>query len=97
MRLIAKYSLNESEEKIINTLEVTGPSALVKIYDRMTNNFEFTVIKKHGNTKRTKIFTNKEKLLSLVRAKANERESAYKALFKTYEKNSGVLGKFTKI
>ena len=45
MRLIAKYSLNESEEKIINTLEVTGPSALVKIYDRMTNNFEFTVIK----------------------------------------------------
>lgn len=44
-RLIAKYSLNESEEKIINTLEVTGPSALVKIYDRMTNNFEFTVIK----------------------------------------------------
>ena len=93
MRLIAKYSLNESEEKIINTLEVTGPSALVKIYDRMTNNFEFTVIKKHGNTKRTKKFTNKEKLLSLVRSpKANERESAYKALFKTYEKNSGVLG-----
>ena len=92
-RLIAKYSLNESEEKIINTLEVTGPSALVKIYDRMTNNFEFTVIKKHGNTKRTKIFTNKEKLLTLVRSsKANERESAYKALFKTYEKNSGVLG-----
>ncbi|MDW0166632.1 MAG: M3 family oligoendopeptidase [Nitrososphaeraceae archaeon] len=92
-RLIAIYSLNESEEKIINTLEVTGPSALVKIYDRMTNNFEFTVIKKHGNTKRTKIFTNKEKLLSLVRSsKANERESAYKALFKTYEKNSGVLG-----
>lgn len=92
-RLIAKYSLNESEEKIINTLEVTGPSALVKIYDRMTNNFEFTVIKKHGNTKRTKTFTNKEKLLSLVRSsKANERESAYKALFKTYEKNSGVLG-----
>ena len=92
-RLIAKYSLNGSEEKIINTLEVTGPSALVKIYDRMTNNFEFTVIKKHGNRKRTKIFTNKEKLLSLVRSsKANERESAYKALFKTYEKNSGILG-----
>ena len=92
-RLIAKYSLNESEEKIINTLEVTGPSALVKIYDRMTNNFEFTVIKKHGNRKRTRIFTNKEKLLSLVRSsRANERESAYKALFKTYEKNSGVLG-----
>jgi oligoendopeptidase F len=92
-RLVAKYSLNESEEKIISTLEVTGPSALVKIYDRMTNNFEFTVVKKRGNKKIIKIFTNKEKLLSLIRSsKAKEREYAYKALFKTYQKNSGVLG-----
>jgi oligoendopeptidase F len=92
-RLIAKYSLNESEEKIINTLEVTGLGALIKIYDRMTNNFEFTVVKKRGNKKIIKTFKNKEKLLSLVRSpKANEREYAYKALFKTYEKNSGVLG-----
>ena len=92
-RLIAKYSLNESEEKIINTLEVTGLSALIKIYDRMTNNFEFTVVKKRGNKKIIKTFKNKEKLLSLVRSpKSNEREYAYKALLKTYEKNSGVLG-----
>jgi oligoendopeptidase F len=92
-RLLARYSLNESEEKIINTLEVTGPSALVKIYDRMTNNFEFTMIRKRGRKKVIRIFTNKEKLISLIRSpKAKEREFAYKALFKTYEKNSGVLG-----
>ena len=92
-RLIAKYSLNESEEKIINTLEVTGLGAIIKIYDRMTNNFEFTVVKKRGNKKIIKTFKNKEKLLSLVRSpKVNEREYAYKALLKTYEKNSGVLG-----
>jgi len=92
-RLVAQYTLNESEEKIINTLEVTGPSALVKIYDRMTNNFEFTLVKKRANKKVIKTFTNKEKLLSLIRSsKAKEREYAYKALFKTYEKNSGVLG-----
>ena len=92
-RLLARYSLNESEEKIINTLEVTGPSALVKIYDRMTNNFEFTMIRKQGKKKVIRIFTNKEKLISLIRSpKAKEREFAYKALFKTYEKNSGVLG-----
>jgi oligoendopeptidase F len=92
-RLVAQYTLNESEEKIINTLEVTGPSALVKIYDRMTNNFEFTLVKKRRNKKVIKTFTNKEKLLSLIRStKAKERECAYKALFKTYEKNSGVLG-----
>jgi oligoendopeptidase F len=92
-RLLAKYSLNESEEKIINTLEVTGPSALVKIYDRMTNNFEFTIIRKRGKKKVIRTFTNREKLISLIRSpKAKEREFAYKALFKTYEKNSGVLG-----
>jgi oligoendopeptidase F len=92
-RLVAKYSLNESEEKIINTLEVTGPTALVKIYDRMTNNFEFTIVTKRGKKKVIKTFTNKEKLISLVRSpKESEREYAYKALFKTYEKNSGVLG-----
>ena len=92
-RLLAKYSLNESEEKIINTLEVTGPTALVKIYDRMTNNFEFTIIRKRGKKKVIRTFTNKEKLISLIRSpKAKEREFAFKALFKTYEKNSGVLG-----
>ena len=92
-RLLARYSLNESEEKIINTLEVTGPSALVKIYDRMTNNFEFTMIRKRGKKNVIRIFTNKEKLISLIRGpRAKEREFAYKALFKTYEKNSGVLG-----
>ena len=92
-RLIAKYSLNEAEEKIINTLEVTGPSALVKIYDRMTNNFDFTIVKTRGNKKLIKTFTNKEKLLSLVRSSnASDRQHAYKALFKTYQKNSGILG-----
>jgi len=76
-RLVAQYTLNESEEKIINTLEVTGPSALVKIYDRMTNNFEFTLVKKRANKKVIKTFTNKEKLLSLIRSsKAKERECA---------------------
>ncbi len=34
-RLAAKYSLTEPEEKIITTLEVSGPTALVKIYDTL--------------------------------------------------------------
>ncbi len=33
-RLFAKYALSEPEEKIINTLDVTGISALVKLYDK---------------------------------------------------------------
>ena len=41
-RLFAKYALSESEEKIINTLDVTGISALVKLYDKITNVYEYT-------------------------------------------------------
>ncbi len=36
-RLFAKYALSEPEERIINTLDVTGASALVKLYDKITN------------------------------------------------------------
>jgi oligoendopeptidase F len=93
-RLLAKHSLSEPEEKIINTLEVTGTGALVKIYDKMTSAFEFQMSLKRG--KKAVIirkFDNKEKLVSLVRSSdPAEREAAYKALFAVYKKNSGVLG-----
>lgn len=92
-RLAAKYSLTEPEEKIITTLEVSGPNALVKIYDRMTTAFEFTLQLKKGKKTVKKTFLNKEKLLSMVRSPIQkERETAYKTLWKVYEKNGGVLG-----
>ena len=63
--IIIKFTLKESEEKIINILETTGIDALLKIYDRMTNGFEFEYIEVKGRRKIRKIFTNKEKLLLL--------------------------------
>ena len=60
-RLVAKYSLSEPEEKIINTLEVTGILALTKIYDKMTSGFEFTMRLRHGRKTIEKKFDNKEK------------------------------------
>ena len=92
-RLVAKYSLSEPEEKIINTLEVTGTRALVKIYDKMTCAFEFTMKLKRGRKIIEKKFDNREKLVSLVRSPDGKmREAAYKSLLKVYKKNSGVLG-----
>jgi oligoendopeptidase F len=93
-RLVAKYTLSEQEEKIINTLEVTGTGALVKIYDKMTSSFEFEMKIKRGKKKTIiKKFDNKEKLVSLVRSPDYKvREAAYKALFETYIKNNSVLG-----
>ena len=42
-RLLARYSLSEPEEKIINTLDLTGSTALVKLYDKITNAFRYVV------------------------------------------------------
>jgi oligoendopeptidase F len=92
-RSLSKFTLNESEEKIINILDNTGIEALLKIYDRMTNGFEFEYMEVKGKKKIKKIFTNKEKLISLIRSsQPSERIAAYKSLWSTYKKNSGVLG-----
>ena len=92
-RLFAKHALTEPEEKIINTMNVTGTRALVKIYDKITNTFEFTMAIKRGKKAITKMFNNKQKMLSYIRSQnAQEREAAYKALWQVYGKNSGILG-----
>lgn len=92
-RSLSKFTLTELEEQVINILDVTGIDALIKIYDRMTNGFEYEYIEIKGKGKVKKIFTNKEKLVSLVRSsRATERMAAYKSLWSTYKKNSGVLG-----
>ena len=67
-RLLAKYLLTEPEEKIISTLEVTGTNALVKIYDRMANGFEYLMLVKKKQRLIKKKFSNKEKLLSFIRS-----------------------------
>ena len=87
-RLMSKYSLTEPEERIINTLDVTGIRALVKLYDKITNAFTYTV--KINGKKKT---MGREELTTLVRSKsAKTRETAYKALLSKYQKNKGVVG-----
>lgn len=87
-RLMAKYSLSEPEEKIINTLDVTGATALVKLYDKITNSFEY-IVKVNGKKKKL----TREELTGLVRStKAKTREVAYKALLLKFFDNKGVLG-----
>ncbi|WKT57796.1 M3 family oligoendopeptidase [Candidatus Nitrosotenuis chungbukensis] len=87
-RLLAKYSLSEPEEKIINTLDVTGSTALVKLYDKITNAFEYVIT---VNGKKKKL--TREELTVLVRSNSPKtREAAYKTLLTKYTKNKGVLG-----
>lgn len=87
-RLIAKYSLSEPEERIINTLDVTGSTALVKLYDKITNAFEYIVSIEGKKRKLTR-----EELSTYVRSpKAKTRGIAYKALLAKYSQDKGVLG-----
>ena len=87
-RLFAKYALSEPEERIINTLDVTGVSALVKLYDKITNAFEYKM--KIG--KKLKVMT-REELTNYVRSTNPKiRETAYKTILTKYSQNKGVVG-----
>ncbi|MFQ5476803.1 MAG: M3 family oligoendopeptidase [Nitrosopumilus sp.] len=87
-RLFAKYALSEPEERIINTLDVTGISALVKLYDKITNAYEYKM--KIGN--KTKIMT-REELTNYVRSTNPKiRKTAYKTILTKYTENKGVIG-----
>jgi len=92
-RLFAKYALSESEEKIINTLDVTGISALVKLYDKITNVYEYKM--KIGN--KTKIMT-REELTNYVKSTNPKLEKQLtKQFLQNIQKIKGSLAKFTKI
>ena len=87
-RLFAKYALSEPEERIINTLDVTGISALVKLYDKITNSFEYKM--KVGS--KTKVMT-REELTNYVRSASPKiRETSYKTILSKYSENKGVVG-----
>ncbi len=87
-RLVAKYSLSEPEEKIINTLDVTGISALVKLYDKITNAYQY----KMKIRNKTKVLT-REELTNFVRSSNPKiRKDAYETLLSKYFENKGVIG-----
>ncbi len=87
-RLFAKYALSEPEERIINTLDVTGISALVKLYDKITNAFEYKM--RIGNKTRS---MTREEITNYVRSTDPKiRETAYKTILTKYSENKGVVG-----
>ena len=87
-RLLAKYALSEPEEKIINTLDVTGISALVKLYDKMTSAYEYKM--KIGN--KIKKMTREEITNYIRSTNPKIRETAYKTILTKYKENKGVIG-----
>jgi oligoendopeptidase F len=87
-RLMAKYTLSEPEERIINILDVTGITALVKLYDKITNAFDYKPI--IPNTKKR---LTREELTVLFRSSNSKiRRDAYREILHKYSTNKGVLG-----
>ena len=85
LRRVAKYSLNEPEEKIINIMDTSGQMAMIRLYDKITNKFSYTV----GNKKNM----TREELTSLIRSSNMAvRKAAYKQILDRYGENIGVLG-----
>ncbi len=87
-RRLAEHTLSEPEEQIINTLSVTGQSALVKLYDKITNAYKYKITingKRHVLTR--------EEMAGHVRSpNPRIRKAAYRALLSMYGEGKGVTG-----
>jgi oligoendopeptidase F len=88
MRHFKPHTLSEPEEKIINTKNVTGVSALNTLYDSFTNRYVFKV-EVDGEVKEL----TRGELMSLVRSDDPDlRARAYQELYKVYGDDAPILG-----
>ena len=88
MRHFKPHTLTEPEEKIINTKNVTGVSALNTLYDSFTNRYVFKV-EVAGEVKEL----TRGELMSLVRSDDPDlRARAYQELYKVYGDDAPTLG-----
>lgn len=88
MRHFKPHTLSEPEEKIINTKNVTGNSALVTLYDSITNRYTYKV-EVEGEVKEM----TRGELMSLVRSSDPDlRARAYQELYRVYGNDAAILG-----
>jgi len=88
MRNFKPHTLTESEEKIINIKNVNGFSALINLYDSITNRYIFNV-EVEGELKEM----TRGELMSLVRSSdADLRAAAYREHYRIYAEDGPILG-----
>jgi oligoendopeptidase F len=88
MRHFKPHTLSEAEEKIINTKDLTGFAALIRLYDSITNRYTFRVAVDGEEKELTR-----GELMSLVRLPdANLRAAAYQQQYQKYGEEGPVLG-----
>lgn len=88
LRRFKPYTLSEPEEKIINLKDVNGVSALVNLYEMITNRFSFK-LEVEGEVKEM----TRAELSQYVRDPSPEvRAAAYQELYRVYSEQGTVLG-----
>ncbi|MFZ5858874.1 MAG: M3 family oligoendopeptidase [Chloroflexota bacterium] len=88
MRHFKPHTLTEPEEKIVNIKDVTGSSALVNLYDSITNRYVFK-LKVDGKTKE---LTRGELMNYAYSPDPKMRAAAYKEQFRVYGNDGPILG-----
>jgi oligoendopeptidase F len=88
IRHFKPYTLSEAEEKIINIKDVTGSSALVNLYDAITNRYVFK-LEVNGEVKEL----TRAQLQPYIQGSDPElRARAYQELFRVFGNDGPILG-----
>jgi oligoendopeptidase F len=88
MRSFKPHTLTEPEEKIINIKNVTGPSALNKLYDTITNRYVFKITV-DGEEKE---LTRGEIMVYARGSDPDLRAAAFQELYRVYGSDGPILG-----
>ena len=88
IRLFIPHTLTEAEEKIINTKNVTGVSALQTLYSAITNRYVFKLTV-DGEEKE---LTRGELMMYVRTADPDLRAKAYQELYRVYGQDGTILG-----
>ena len=88
MRHFKKYTLTEPEEKIINIKDVTGSSAIDRLYDSITNRYTFKLTV-DGEEKE---LTRGELMVYVRQTDPDLRARAYQELYRVYGEDAPILG-----
>ena len=88
MRHFKPYTLTEPEEKIINIKDVTGSTAIVNLYNTITNRYIFR-LEVGGEVKE---LTRGELMVYVRGHDPNIRAAAYRELYRVYGQDAPILG-----
>lgn len=92
IRRFKPHTMTEPEEKIVNVKNVTGRSAVLTLYDIVTNGFTFSLT---VNGKKKQL-TREELTVYLRSPHSRMREEAYRELYRVFSEQHDLLGEIYK-